>query len=77
MPKNKTFQAVNYNEVLNFTNNSFICGQHEISWADFKQHWNNYEKCLLKNGENVTLSRLWNNLMTDYSFEMSPKLTEL
>ena len=74
-----TFQAVNYNEVLNYTDKGFICGQQNISWADFKtkkkSHGN--EKCILKNGENVTLSRLWIDLKTDFSFEMSPKLTDL
>ena len=72
-----TFQAVNYNEVLNYTDKGFICGQQNISWADFSQHWNSNEKCLLKNGENVKLSRLLYDLITDYSFKMSPKLTEL
>ena len=77
VPKQKSYQAVNYNEVLNFTDQSFFCGQQEISWADFKKHWWSNEKCLLKNGENVTLSDLDTALRTDYSFKMSPKLTEL
>ena len=77
--KQKSYQAVNYNEVLNFNNQSFFCGQQEISWADFltKRYSHGNEKCLLKNGENVKLSRLWIDLKRDYSFEMSPKLTEL
>ena len=79
MPKQKSYQAVNYNEVLNFNNKSFICGQQNISWADFKTRKKSRgsEKCLLKNGENVTLSKLWLDLIRDYSFEMSPKLTDL
>ena len=77
VPKQKSYQAVNYNEVLNFNNQSFFCGQQEISWADFGDHWNSNEKCLLKNGENMTLSDLWHDLKTDFSFEMSPNLTEL
>ena len=79
VPKQKSRQAVNYNEVLNFSNKSFTCGQQNISWADFltKRNSHGSEKCLLKNGENVTLSRLWLDLKRDYSFEMSPKLTEL
>ena len=77
VPKQKSYQAVNYNEVLNFNNQSFFCGQQEISWADFHKHWFSNEKCLLKNGENVTLSDLDTDLRTDYSFKMSPKLTEL
>ena len=80
VPKQKSFQAVNYNEVLNFNNQSFFCGQQEISWADFETKANNShgrEKCILKNGENVTLSRLWGDLIRDYSFNMSHKLTEL
>ena len=76
-PKQKTFQVVNYNEVLNFTNNSFFCGQQEISWDDFGDHLKSNEKCLLKNGKNVTIIQLWVHLMTDFSFEMSPKLTKL
>ena len=79
VPKQKTFKAVNYNEVLNFNDKSFFCGQQKISWADFKtkkkSHGN--EKCILKNGENVTLSRLWIDLKTDFSFQMSPKLTDI
>ena len=78
VPKEKTVvQAVNYNEVLNFTDQSFFCGQQEIYWADFRKHWSSNENCLLKNGENVTLSRLVHNLRHDYSFKMSPKLNEL
>ena len=77
VPKQKSYQAVNYNEVLNFNNQSFFCGQQEISWAEFGDHWNSNEKCLLKNGENMTLSDLWLDLKTDYSFNMSHKLTEL
>ena len=78
-PKQKTFQAVNYNEVLNYTDKGFICGQQNISWADFKTNKKSHgnEKCILKNGENVTLSRLWIDLKTDFSFQMSPKLTDL
>ena len=79
VPKQKSFQAVNYNEVLNFNNKSFICGQQKISWDDFETRKNSHgnEKCLLKNGENVKLSQLWIDLKMDYSFEMSPKLNEL
>ena len=77
VPKQKSYQAVNYNEVLNFTDQSFFCGQKEINWADFKKHWWSNEKCLLKNGENVKLCNLLIDLKRDYSFEMSPKLTEL
>ena len=79
VPKQKSFQAVNYNEVLNFNNQSFFCGQQEISWTDFKtkRYSHGDEKCLLKNGEIVTLSTLWVDLIIDYSFKISPKLNEL
>ena len=77
VPKQKSYQAVNYNEVLNFTDKGFFCGQQEISWADFVDHWNSNEKCLLKNGDNETIIRLWGDLIRDYSFNMSHKLTEL
>ena len=77
VPKQKSYQAVNYNEVLNFNNQSFFCGQQEISWADVWQHQDNKEKCPLKNGENKTIEELIIDLLTDYSFKMSPKLTEL
>ena len=75
--KQRSYQAVNYNEVLTFNNESFFCGQQEISWADFGDHWNSNEKCLLKNGDNETIIRLWGDLIRDYSFNMSHKLTEL
>ena len=77
VPKEKSRQAWNFNEVLNFTDQGFICGQREISWADFRQHQYSNENCLLKNGENMTITQLWGNLMTDYSFKMSPKLTAM
>ena len=77
VPKEKTWQAVNFNEVLNFTDQGFICGQREISWANFGQNWNSNENCLLKNGENMTITQLWGNLIQDYSFKMSPKLNDL
>ena len=79
VPKQKSRQAWNFNEVLNFTDQGFICGQREISWADFrttkKRHGS--ENCLLKNGENMTIGQLWVELIQDYSFEMSPNLTAL
>ena len=79
VPKQKSRQAWNFNEVLNFTDQGFICGQREISWADFrttkKRHGS--ENCLLKNGENVTIRELWIRLKTDYTFKMSPKLNDL
>ena len=77
VPKEKSSQGVNYNDVLNFNNKSFFCGQQNISWVNFSQHWYSNENCLLKNGENVTLSQLSASLLTDYSFKMSPRLTEL
>ena len=77
MTKQKSYQAPNFNEVLNFTEEKIICGQREIPWNDFGQHWNSNEKCLLKNGENMTIVELWFILIQDYSFEMSPNLTAL
>ena len=77
VPKQKSYQAVNYNEVLNFNDKSFFCGQQKIFWSDFGDHWDSNEECLLKNGDNVTITQLWDDLMTDFSFKMSPKLTDL
>ena len=79
VPKQKSFQAPNFNEVLNFTEEKIICGQREIPWNYFMQHVYYYgnENCLLKNGENMTISQLWSNLIQDYSFKMSPKLNDL
>ena len=79
VPREKTFQAVNYNEVLSFTERGFSCGQQEIFWADFKTKSRSHgsEKCLLKNGENDTLNKLWVYLKMDYSFKMVPILTAL
>ena len=76
--KQKSYQAPNFNEVLNFTDKKIICGQLEILWDDFRQHaFYGNENCLLKNGENITISELWGNLIQDYSFKMSPNLTAL
>ena len=79
VPKQKSYQGLNFNEVLNFTDKKIICGQREIFWEDIRQHWkrNSNENCLLKNGENMTIIQLWIKLITDYSFKMSPNLTAL
>ena len=79
MPKQKSYQAPNFNEVLNFTEEKIICGQREILWDDFKTMKKRHgsENCLLKNGENMTIGQLWVELIQDYSFEMSPNLTAL
>ena len=81
VPKKVTEQATNYNEVLVFNEtSSFIyCGQRNFSLDKFKELKEKYgdENCLLKDGQNVTLSDLWIKLKTDFSFKMSPKLDEL
>ena len=79
VPKNRTYQAVNYNVVLNFTDEVIHCGDFDIPWTELKkmEESNGSLKCSLKNGREVSLSELWIDLKTDYSFEMSPKMTKL
>jgi len=79
VPKNRTQQAVNYNVVLNFTNEVIHCGDFDIAWTELKEmrYRNGSLKCPLKNGREVSLSKLWFDLKRDFSFEMSPKMTQL
>ena len=76
-----TEQAINYNTVLDFneTSETIFCGQRTFSLNEFKELKEKYgnENCLLKNGQNVTLSTLWIYLKTDFSFKLSPKLDDL
>ena len=81
VPKKMTEQAINYNTVLVFneTSETIFCGQRNFSLNEFKELKEKYgnENCLLKNGQNVTLSKLWIYLKTDFSFKLSPKLDDL
>ena len=79
VPKNTTFQSDNYNEILTFNDEDIHCGEFNISWADFKQmsERNGSKHCLLNNGNKVTISDLWIDLKADFSFKMSPKITQL
>ena len=80
VPKERTWQADNYNVILNFTDEVIHCGDFDIPWTELKKMEESDEslKCRLKNGSReVSLSELWIDLKTDYSFEMSPKMTKL
>ena len=79
VPKNRTYQAVKYNVVLNFTNEVIHCGDLDISWTELKEmrYRDGSLKCPLKNGKEVSLSQLWLQLLQDYSYRLSPKMNEL
>ena len=71
--------GTNYNEVLNFSEKGIHCGHLDIPWEKFREYQKSHgsENCLLNNGKNVTIAKLWLNLLRDYSFKMSPKMDEL
>ena len=82
VPKNRTFQADNFNVLLNFTDEVIHCGAFDIKWTELKEMFerDGSKKCPLKplkNGREVSLSDLWFDLLTDYSFRLSPNMTEL
>ena len=79
VPSNRTQTPRNYNEILNFDENFIYCGQRNISYDEFVEikKWNATEKCFLGNLQNITLRQLWNDLLTDFSFNYSYKFGEL
>ena len=79
VPSNRTQSPRNYNEILNFDENFIYCGQRNISYDEFVENkfWNGSEKCLLGNLQKITLRQLWNDLLTDFSFNYSFKFDEL
>ena len=79
VPKNRTEQGVNYNVVLNFTDEVIHCGDFDIPWTKLKEmrYREGSKMCSLKNGREVSLSQLWLQLLQDYSYRLSPKMNEL
>ena len=79
VPRDTAYEPVNYNQVLNFTDVVIHCGDFDIPWPALKEmaERDNYKKCLLTSGRNTSLLILWQDLKVDFSFKMSPKLTEL
>ena len=78
-------RGVNYNEELHFDNYYIFCGNvgHNYSQLsnftikDFKtlKDKNPSRNCSLKNGKKVYLHQLWSDLIMDYSFQLSNKMT--
>ena len=79
VPRDTAYEPVNYNQVLNFTDVVIHCGDFDIPWPALKEmaERDSYKKCLLTSGRNTSLLILWQDLKVDFSFKMSPLLTEL
>ena len=79
VPANKTRNARNYNQILDFDENYIYCQQRIISYEEFADNkkWNASEKCYLKDGRTVDLQTLWIDLLTDFSFKHTSKIGEL
>ena len=78
VPTNRTRNAPNFNQILDFDENFIYCGTRNISYEEFAENkkWNASEKCLLNNHQTVNLQVLWNQLLTDFSLNYSSKFDE-
>ena len=79
VPANKTRNARNYNEILDFDENFIYCQQRIIAYEEFADNkkWNASEKCYLKDNGTIDLQTLWIELLTDFSFKHTSKIGEL
>ena len=78
VPTNRTQNAPNFNQILDSDENFIYCGTRNISYEEFAENkkWNASEKCFLNNHQTVNLQVLWNQLLTDFSFNYSSKFDE-
>ena len=79
VPLKKTRQNYNYNEILNFDEQFIYCDSKNVSYESLKlvKKGNHRLRCPLKNGKSISIGDIWNDLKTDFSFKMSPKLDKL
>ena len=76
--RQQTFQP-NYNLILDFDETYIYCGKRNFTYDSFMEISESHrdEQCSLKTSGNITLFGLWEDLLTDFSFKMSPILSEL
>ena len=68
----------NYNTILDFDAYGIYCGKLNFTYKDFYEVMltNASDECLLANGETLILYEIWDDLLINYSFNMSYKLDE-
>ena len=76
VPKTKKFEAINYNKVLSYNKSHINCGNFSFTYEEFHDVKDNNldANCYLSGDITVTLDRLWYDLLTDFTFEMSPTM---
>ena len=76
VPKKKSLQAPNYNQILNYNSTHILCGERNISYQDFEDLFYKFgqEECQLKHNKSESMSQLNIQLITDFSFEFSDTL---
>ena len=76
VPKNKNFEAINYNKVLAYNETHIDCGNFTFTYEEFHDFKDEHldTQCYLSGQFSVALDRLWYDLLTDFTFEMSPKM---
>ena len=77
VPAKKAYQARNYNVELTFDSEIVYCQTHNFSYEEFGQVAvdNLQDQCHLKNGS-IPLIELLFDLMTDFTFKYSSKITQ-
>ena len=73
-------EAINYNrELIHYDQHQVSCGFRNISYKELEklENENSKEECLLNSGKLVYVTRLFEDLLFDYSFELSSTFDEL
>ena len=74
----KTRNLTNYNTELLFDDDYIYCGKYNFTYEDFYQVRQDHgmEDCDLANGKRIKIDNLWQDLLKDFSFNMTNKMNE-
>ena len=79
VPRKKTYQGRNYNVELSFDSERIYCQTHNFSYEEFVEeayYQHQQDQCHLKNGQSRTLIYLFFDLLRDFTFKYSSKITQ-
>ena len=74
----KSRHPTNYNTELLFDDDYIFCGKYNFTYEDFYQVRQDHgmEDCDLANGKRIKIDNLWQDLLKDFSFNMTNKMNE-
>ena len=76
--KKATRNSINFNTELLFDDDYIYCGKYNFTYEDFYQVRQDHgmEDCDLANGKRIKIDNLWQDLLKDFSFNMTNKMNE-